>query len=172
RGAVDAAGAGGRRTAERAHVGVAANHAVECDDVGRFHLIRQLDEIAKTVIDSIGHALSQSLHLSRGDEGRRGVDAHGPAHSRLEQLQLNPAHPATNVQQRLVAVHPLSNRLHENPARAAEALFAVLPQLARRKFVVELLGQSFALTTAHRYSRRSRRRSASYGAAPSASLSK
>ena len=98
--AVEALRTLGRKPDQLVHVRIHVHHAVECHDVGRRDRLRELHEVAVSVRDSATEAAALALLTSRLEVGRGCVDAHRLGRASVEQLMLDRADPAADVEQR------------------------------------------------------------------------
>ncbi len=114
--AVIAPGQRRRGAHQRGHVGVAADHAVERDDVGARESRGELHEIADVQLDAFAEAPSVRLASGGLHERRRGVDAHCPRGASVEQRVLNGPYTAPDVEH-VETVHPQPGQRVDQHAR-------------------------------------------------------
>jgi hypothetical protein len=134
---------------ERLHVGVAADDAVERDDIGGRNRIAERDEISVHERHPVG--VSSSLRfLARGAHVRsRGVDVNGRASAVGQQLMVDDADARSNVEHRCVTDARAAQRGEQHPRRLVRPLPAVAPQLLRCMPVVERRLVTFGCAAGH-----------------------
>src|SRR5439155_26143303 len=87
---------------KRLHPDIAANDAIECDDIGRWNAGREIDEIADLKGDALTRALACRLFARRSEIGRRDMDARRRTRTGLEQLELDRAYATADVEYRVL----------------------------------------------------------------------
>src|SRR5947209_8699115 len=115
----------GRRGREAGHLRVAAEDAVEDDHVGRLHGVPPGGEVEDLALNLLG----QPLVLQK--LGRRTLvcggqlDVDRPLQACLQQLDLDGAQPATDLEQRPALDAPILDRLRHLLGQRVEALLSV-----------------------------------------------
>src|SRR5262245_3972150 len=137
-----------RPCSKRFHVRVAADDTIERDDVSGRNCSGDLDKIALNESHPIRVPPSFRLGSCYGEIIRRGVDMSRGRNPVLEQLVMNRADSATNVEQRQ-AVDATGFEVFDQQRSRANGTFLSKPSnLFRRGFRPELLLDSFALMAA------------------------
>lgn len=119
-----------RRMDQRRHIVIAADHSIECHDVGITRMSGQRNEITVNVFDAVSAALAGGFLTCRPEEGRRGLDADRTSQAALQQLELDAPNTASDVEQCHIVKGQVFQRVHEDSTRLAKALSVVPLELS------------------------------------------
>lgn len=146
---------GRREPHERGHARIAAEDPIERDHVGRLDLRCEADEVALPVAQPSGMAAPLGLFPRRGHEGGRAVDVDGAGEARREQLVMDGADAAADVDQRPRVAQLGFDQLEQQTGRAVRALAPVRGQLAMGGPLVEVAVREPAIANPTRRAYRS-----------------
>ena len=136
--AVAAFGESSRPTDEGRHIRVAADDAVERDDVGGFDDVGECHEVADAVVDSISVTLSRRLLAGGRDVRARGVHVHRRIGPRPQKLVVDRADAATDIEDRLALDASSRQGLDQGPGQAGGSVATVFTQIVFSVTGVEL----------------------------------
>ena len=118
---------------ERVDIAIAADHAIEGDQVGRLDLRGERDEVPVPERHPIGEAAPLGLRAGRVEVRPRGVDVGRRRGAPLQEQLVDRADPAADVEDRPSLDAAPRERVGKRPGGAPRTLAPVLAQLALRR---------------------------------------
>ena len=134
---------------EQIHVRVAADHAIERDDVSIGKRACQLDEVSTEEAHAVAMPPPTGLVLRRRDVVGRHVDVERLARARIEQGVMNGANPTADVQEGRARDAGRAKIVDQEPRAVVRPPSPKTLELPARRLAAELRRDTLALTAGH-----------------------